>query len=73
MYPLMALVATETANATATVVTGTGPGACVAHFMTQSMKINSHQKPSSPAGWVTVWADFIHDYRSHFENMNSQD
>lgn len=56
MYPLMALVATVTANAMATVATGTSPGARVTHFMTQSVKTKSHQKPSNPAGWVTVWA-----------------
>lgn len=72
MYPLMALVTTVTANAMATVATGTSPGARVTHLMTQSVKTKSHQKPSNPAGWVTVWADFIHDYRSHSENMNSQ-
>lgn len=72
MYPLMALVATVTANAMATVATGTSPGARVTHFMNQAVKTKSHQKPSDPAGWVTVGADFIHDYRSQSESMNSQ-
>lgn len=60
----MAMVATVTANAMATAITGPSPGVCVTQF--------TMQKPASPAGWVTVWAGFIHYHRSHSENTNSQ-
>lgn len=48
------------------------PWACVTHHRIQSMKTQSHHKSLNLAGWVTVWGDFIHYYRSRSENTNSQ-
>lgn len=31
----------------------------VTRFMIQLLKTKSYQRLSNPAGWVTVWADFI--------------